>query len=348
MLISLTLNCFSSNFLRAVRLKRTFLAAAIPMGFVGLALSSCDDTVHPFQPEAKPLPPELAAYRAEPSLIVVLPVVGLPQPLDRDLAKAMAATLEENSLPAVIENKLDGQALYSVNGRFLMRSPGPGTPSVMTWEVRNEAGSLVGRHSQILPLGSDPFSPATRAKLIADIDSEAGPIMVKGIEGDAPIPSDDNAAFATAVRASPRHSIVVTKIEGTPVESGDLALRQAIEYALRVAKVKVVSERASDSLMLAAKIESAPMEKNKEIQRVKVTWTVERANGKALGQVSQENNVPTRLLEREWSEIANAVAQAAAGGIASLVAEADLPSPAEASPGLDPGITKAGRPRSGG
>lgn len=296
------------------------------VGFAGLGLSGCDDTMHPFQPEANPLPRQLAAYRTEPSIIAVSPIVGLAEPMSHDLAKAMTAALEKRSLPAVIENELDGQALYSVSGRFVTRSPSPGNPPVITWEVRNEEGALVGRHSQILPPGSDPLSPAARTKLLADIDGEAVRMMVKGIEGDAPIPVEDNAAAIQAsAKAPPSHSLVVTKIEGTPVKSGDVALRQAIEYALKVAKVNVVSDRAAGSLVLTAKIQLVPIDKAKEMQRVTVTWSVAQADGRELGQVSQENNVPTRLLERAWSEIATAVAQAAAGGIATLMAEADRP-----------------------
>jgi hypothetical protein len=59
------------------------------------------------------------------------------------------------------------------------------------------------------------------------------------------------------------------------------------------------------------------------IQHIKVTWSVLKPDGKELGQVSQENNVPSRILERVWGEITAAVAQNAAGGIAAIVGEAD-------------------------
>ena len=78
----------------------------------------------------------------------------------------------------------------------------------------------------------------------------------------------------------------------------------------------------SDTLQaLAATIEQSQLQSG--VQHVKVTWRVDRPDGKEIGQVSQENNVPNQLLKTAWGEIANAVAQNAAGGIAALVEQAD-------------------------
>jgi hypothetical protein len=303
-----------------MRLRRLL---AVASACTALLLAGCEDIGHPFQPEYKPLPPELAARGAEATVITVAPVEGVPGPLGQALADAMAAALEKRNLPIVVESGSDGRALYSISGR--LQRPSAGGASAILWEVRDAQDTLVGRHIQPLPPG-DPSAAAVRTRLLADVENEPARMMVKGIEGDAPVPALPRPAAAHTAAAPPSgHSLAVIKIEGAPGSSGDVALRQAIEYALKVAKVNVVTSRAPDSLLLQAKVELSAVGKDKELQHVKVTWTVERPGGKQLGQVSQENNVPTRLLERVWSEIANAVAQNAVQGIAAIVAEADQP-----------------------
>ena len=112
-----------------------------------------------------------------------------------------------------------------------------------------------------------------------------------------------------------------SSIKGSPASDGDTALRQTIEYALKVAGVEVVQQKARDSLLLDGMV--AVSRVNEGTQHVKVTWSVKRPDGTVVGEVSQENNVPTRLLERVWGEIASSVSQNAAQGIAALVEEAE-------------------------
>ena len=97
-------------------------------------------------------------------------------------------------------------------------------------------------------------------------------------------------------------------------------MRQAVEYALRQAQLQVVPERTANSIVVAGNVELAELQKG--TQHVKVTWTVARPDGEQLGQVSQENDVPSRILSLAWGEIASAVAENAAGGIAALVRRA--------------------------
>jgi hypothetical protein len=299
-----------------------YLAAALTLA----SLAGCDDPVRVFQPGQKPLPQVIAQRRAEPGVITVSPVQGLPGPLDRQLADAMAEALGKNSLPVVVGGRDGARVLYSVSGRFertaaAAPSRGAARAPILTWEVRDEEGRLVGRYIQILPREDDPFEPDARAKLLADVEGEPARTMTKGIEGDAPIPRGDPSA--PAVQDPGSHSLVIAKIQGSPGKSGDAQLRQAIEYALKVANVRIDSERKPGSLALngTVKVEDVPG----GLQHIKVTWSVLKPDGNELGQVSQENNVPSRIVERVWGEITAAVAQNAAGGIAALVSEADQP-----------------------
>ena len=57
-------------------------------------------------------------------------------------------------------------------------------------------------------------------------------------------------------------------------------------------------------------------------QHVKVSWALQRADGSEIGEVSQENAVPAGSLDGPWGDIAFAVANAAAPGVAELIQRA--------------------------
>lgn len=301
----------------------------LAFGLGAALLAGCGETQHPFQPDSKPLPYALSSPEAESKVIAVAPIKGVPEPLGYALAEAMAAALLKRSLPAVVESgDDDGRALYTVGGRLTRQAGGAGEAPAIIWEVREEHGRLVGRHVQTLPPGSDASAPEARAKLLAELGGEPAATMAKGIEGDAPVPVERAlapaggvpvpAGGAPAARARDgSRTVVVTKVEGAPGDRGDFTLRQAIVYALKQARLQVVPERTANSLVVVGNVELAELEGG--TQRVKVTWTVARSDGEELGQVSQENNVPSRLLSLAWGEIASAVAENAAGGIAALV-----------------------------
>jgi hypothetical protein len=291
-----------------------------------LGLAGCVDAPHPFQPEAKPLPPEVAQYRSDPDLIVVTPVVGLDAPVANALAQAMATALAKRDVPIAVEPRADDRALYTISARYLAASPGADHGSVILWELRDAQGQPVARYDQALAAGTDPAAPTSRARLLADARDYAAREMVKGIEGDAVLPADNAGTGATlSSRSSLGRSLVVTTIEGAPANTGDVALRRAIEAALKSAQVNVVRDRAADTLLLTAKVEvTSP---NAATRHVKVVWRLAKPDGTLLGEVSQENDVPSRLLDQIWSEISAAVAESAAGSIAALV-QADTAGPA--------------------
>lgn len=295
------------------------------LGLGAALLAGCVETQHPFQPDSKPLPYQLSAREAPQKVIAVAPVKGVPESLGRALAEGMAAALLKRSLPAVVESgDDDGRALYAIGGRPAQQASKLGEVRAIVWEVREEHGRLVGRYVQPLPPGSDVSAPEIRAKLLAELADEPAATMVKGIEGDAPVPIESAAArTGSAPPPTPPgtgRSVVVTKVEGAPGKRGDLTLRQAIEYALRQAQLQVVPERTANSVVVAGNVEFAELQSG--TQHVKVTWTVARPDGEQLGQVSQENNVPSRVLSLAWGEIASAVAENAAGGIAALIQRA--------------------------
>ena len=286
-------------------------------------LAGCIDEPRPFRPASKPLPMQIAGVEESHAVIVVTPVEGLEAGLGRRLSEAMYDALAKRSLPVATDAKSGGHVIYMVGAHYTPQSAEGSVrrPAAVVWEVRDGEGELVSRHAQSLPLGADPASPEVTAKLIAEIPREPADMVVKGIEGDAPLPDSRPSALAAA-RASPGlgRALAVDSIKGAPAESGDTALRQTIEYALKAAGIRVLPQKAADSLVLDGEVTTQHLDD--AFEHVKVTWSLKRADGSLVGQVSQENDVPRRLLKNVWGEIASAVAQNAAPGIAALVDEA--------------------------
>ncbi|HLI13057.1 MAG TPA: hypothetical protein VKY65_15805 [Alphaproteobacteria bacterium] len=303
------------------RRSRLAAAAAGLLAALGAALAGCDDIQHPFQPETKPLPAVLAPRERAPTVITVAPVAGVSDAFGRELAAAMVAALRKKEVPAMLDAPADDEVAYSIRGELLPHGAGAGGAAIR-WEVRDERGQLVGRKLQPVSPGSDPLSPLARARLLAGLETGPAEEMIKGIEGDATLPRETPEA-APSPPAATGPDVVVAKIEGAPIQDGDIVLRQAIEYALTANRIKVATEPHPDSLRLVASVQQSQLQGG--LKHVKVTWRVEQPGGKEVGEVSQENNVPAQLLTSAWGEIANAVARNAAEGIAALVQRAAGP-----------------------
>jgi hypothetical protein len=134
--------------------------------------------------------------------------------------------------------------------------------------------------------------------------------------------SDEAAAppHKDAAGARP-DSIAVTVLptKGLPSD-GEATLQRAIAYALSVAKLDIVEADAPSDLSLVGKVELTKM--GDGVANVKVSWSLRRHDGSEIGQVNQENTLREGVIERAWGEIAAAVSNNAADGVAQLVKEA--------------------------
>jgi len=54
-------------------------------------------------------------------------------------------------------------------------------------------------------------------------------------------------------------------------------------------------------------------------QAIEIVWKMRRADGSVVGTLTQNNTVPAGSLERRWGGLADAVADAVAGGVAALL-----------------------------
>jgi hypothetical protein len=270
-----------------------------------LCAAACQPVPHPFE-DADRLPTTPALRPPDSAGIMVLPVAGAPGPAGERLAASMAAALLKADIPASTGPMHRGSYRLAAT---VTTEPlaGGGLAVAIDWLLTSAAGDTVGRQSSRRETQSALWQ-AGDAALADALAGEAAPGLANLVFGDAPLPSAVDPLLA------------VGSVTGAPGD-GSEALARAIDTALRHANIDVASAgQAKAAFVLKGRVEMSPPHDGK--QQVKVRWILAGADGRELGQVSQENAVPAGSLDGSWGDVAYAVASAAAPGIADLLAQA--------------------------
>jgi hypothetical protein len=271
-----------------VRSSRSLLLLA------GLLLGACGNVPRPFQPDEKAEGNRLLML-PDRAGVIVLPVAGLPEPMAVELADKLVAALQrENVLATTGEGN---RFSYLIEGETVA---GEGGVPVAQFELRDPRGALV--KTIRIPLDRT-VQTAGGMDLAGVARSAAGPIAA-ALQPDAVNPPP------------PRPPLKIGKVTGAP-RDGDVALARALDYALRRTGVKLAEATDKESFEVRGAIILVP--RGPKLQNMNVTWTVYAPDGSELGQVQQQNDVTPEFLERAWPELASAVADGAAEGLADLI-----------------------------
>lgn len=264
-----------------------------------IGLTACGNLPRPFQPDDKADDNRLLIL-PDRGGVVVRPVEGLPDSLASELAERLADSLRRENVLATtrrgnaVSYVLDGVTLASANG----------TPAVQI-ALRDATGSIVKAEKLDLP----------RARTGA-VDVEAAAKQMA-------------AAFAPLLQPEaispppPRPTVRIGKVTGAPGKLGDTMLARALDFALRRNGLKMTGETDPGGLTVNGEVAIIP--KGARMRGIDIVWTVLGTDGKEIGQVQQQNDLPAEALERSWNEIAVAVADSAAEGIVDLVERAPAP-----------------------
>lgn len=253
-----------------------------------VAVAACGEIPRPFAPESKgeTNPLLMPIDRAG---MVVKPVDGLPD--GPRFAAALADSLRAEGIAAMTGSGnaaslvLSGMATEDGGGWLMelrLDDPrGAALGTVATWLPRDP---LDGRMQQI-------------AKSVA---------AVLNPEGNLP--------------AARKPAVSIGEVAGVPGDGGR-ALARALEFNLRRANVDLADlpEKATHVVTAVVNIAAPKGQPGKEVRHVDVRWTVRAADNREIGEVRQANDVPAREIDRNWSEIAYLVADAAVEGIADLL-----------------------------
>lgn len=262
------------------------------MVLLAFALTACGELPRPFQPEFKSEATNPLLQPIDRAGVVVQPIAGLPD--SASFAERLAESLREEGIVAMTGRgnarsmHLSGEA-SEVNG---------------SWDVHLALNDAHGRALGILVWALPPeVSPSEMGALARAVALVLYP--------DGPVPQ------------APKPSVAVGDVTGVPGEGGR-ALARALEFNLKRADVKLADTPAQATHIINALVTIAPARgaPPNETRNVDVRWVVLRADRQEVGQVRQTNDVPLRDIDRNWSEIAYAVADAAVEGLTNLLSRA--------------------------
>lgn len=314
-----------------------------------LVLAACGPLPRPMQHDPK-LDYNPLLRLPDSQGVVIRPVDELPPGEPEALARALATALHEANIPASTQTGnaesllLDGRVIAAA-GRlrevaFTLREPDGKPIGGYQLMVAFPAGPLVKPEDWADPAAS---VAAAVARMMQPRELAAGPPARTPPAGPA-APGPEAAASVptttTSAAAAPTWRMRIKEVRGVPAERTRPVAR-AVEHHLRRAKLALAdaSTPPDQTVGIAGEITlGAPAGAQR---RVSIRWTVSDAGGRQLGTIDQANDIPTEMVERAWGEVAAAIGEGAAAGIADVV-ERTLSAPPRAD-ALPPARTFTGR-----
>jgi hypothetical protein len=266
---------------------------------LALATAGCGELPRPFRPDAKAESNRLLIL-PDRAGVIVLPVAGLPEPMAVELAEQLAEALRRENVPATTGD--GNRQSYLIESEAVA---GPGGVPIAQFELRDPSGALVKSHKVALDRA---VQGAGGVDFIA-VARHAAPVFAAALQPDAVNPPP------------PRPALKIGQVTGAPSD-GDKALTRALDYALRRTGIKLAQAGDKDTLEVRGAVTIVP--RGAKLRNVAVVWTVYTPDGAEVGQVHQQNDVTSEFIERAWPEMASAVADGAAEGLADLVERAPV------------------------
>ncbi len=261
--------------------------------FTGV-LVGCGPVPRPFQPDEKS-DPEGRLLPPDRTGVSVMLVDGLPDDAAGALAAAIAAELREREIIAGLGAPTAGRlALVGTLGDVI-----DGRPR-FNFELRDPRGAVLLAHE-------------TAAMTIAGEPSDAATWLAAAREIAAAISTTLQASVG---RIAVAQSIKIGAVTGAPA-GGDIVLARALAFSLRRAGVTVADDADAGAFAVTGSIRVAA--KDQRERRLAVLWTLRRPDGTSLGDIHQENDITLDYLGQKWPDLAQAIAEGAADGIAELL-----------------------------
>jgi hypothetical protein len=282
-----------------------------------VALAGCGDLPQPYRGR----PGEQAQRLAVP-LAVRLAVPPPPQALLDDtaataLAEAVTTALQAQELPAVAT----------------------ATPLPLDWLVEVTAerqGQMVQPRFRLLDADRASQASANAAPVTLRDWAEAAPETFARVAAEAApaltrlllqVEAARKATDPQSLAAGPPR-LRMAGVRGAPGD-GNAALAARMRDFL--GGQGFVVQDAADGAQYAVEGDVAVAAGTPGQQRVEIQWIVSRRDGHELGRVVQINEVPNGRLARLWGDIAYVVAEEAANGVRTVVANAQA-APATTQP----------------
>jgi hypothetical protein len=259
------------------------------------------------------------------------PIVGAPPNIAKQFGQELAAAGRDNKLTITPDGT---GSPYTLKGYLVATSERKGAKISYILDITDTKGQRVGRVSgeQLIARrsGADPWSGVDSAALrslavtiapqiAASMSGGGSPPPAASEPSPRPAPSasaPETAAAPPAARPKGPVTTIVAPVSGAPGD-GTKSLTAAIKKRLYAKGVKLATVQTGNTYTVKGTVSVTDGSGGK--QSIRIDWQVLDPNGKRLGTVSQQNNIPKGSLDGPWGAIADAAAGAAADGIVKLL-----------------------------
>jgi len=259
------------------------------------AVAACGNLPRPFQPEDKTID-TFALMPVDKAGMVVKPVDGLPPEAAEAFAQALIEALR----------KQDIAAMSGPGNPAALVLAGTAVPTGSGWDIK-----FALQDSQKAALGAFAANAAPQKAEDPKAWSLTAASVARAVAGALADPTTASAAGPV---------VAIGAVTGIGGDDGR-ALTRALAYTLQKSRIKVATgpDKPTHTVVGAVTIAPPRGPEGKQVRNIDVRWTVLRADNSAVGEVRQANDVPVAMLDRDWPDIALAVADAATDGIVDLV-----------------------------
>lgn len=224
-------------------------------------------------------------------------------------AEALADALADQDIAASTAS-IPGPS-YRLAGRAIPE----GDAVRLEWEVEDPLRGFAGAIAQSVAREQMPAWQAGDPHLYRDLAKSAA-AEIAGL-------------LAESAAGTPEQPLIlIPEVAGAPGD-GPRTLQRSMAYVLDKRGLKVAEREAPDATPTFVLRGAMTVKTQNGQSQVAIAWNLTRPDGTVVGTVNQANEVPAGLLDAPWGDIAFAIADAAADGIAELVAKAQNPTPAK-------------------
>ena len=314
------------------RLRRIAIAALIAAVVIALFAGALKETA-----KAGFLSDTASRLFGRSKTLDLAPIVGAPPNVGKVLAQWLVSAGKDNKLTITPDGT---GSSYVLKGYLIATNERKGVKVSYILDINDSKGQRVGRVSgeQLISgrAGADPWSGVTTEdvrSLAAKMASQISSALSGGSTAPPPVASDAlpapgaapsasaRAPTATATAPAPRVvkgpvTAMVSPVTGAPGD-GMKSLTAAIKKRLYAKGVKLTSIQSENTYTVKGVVSLIDASGGK--QSIRIEWQVLDPNGKKVGTVSQQNNIPKGSLNGPWGAVADAAAGAAADGIVKLL-----------------------------
>jgi len=262
-----------------------------------LVVAGCQPLPRPFQDPAKDQN-ELLRLNNRGGVVVV-PLENVPD--GPAFAEAVALELRKLEVPATTRLG-SGEALLLGGKAEITGQDGLRDQLEIGWRIAGPTGTIMGGRHGSWMVPREAWQKAD-PQVMAAVAAQAAPELANAIEGPRPV-------------TQPGPPLVVWAVDGAPGD-GAVTLKAALERALGLAGYRILPDLADNAVIVSGAVHLDPPASGR--QKVTIIWSVLDQDGSELGQISQDNTIPTGQLDGPWGEVARQIAGAALEGIAEVI-----------------------------